>query len=251
MNGLVKRQAAVAILMVATVVVSPSIAGADVRWQNDLKQASSAALQSNRVMLLEFWSASCGPCESMDATVFPDERVVSAMNRVVPVRVDIDADPGTMRKYEVPGTPTLLVADSYGNELFRYTGMLTRDQMLRFLEELPADVATINQLSAALARKKDDLPTLRALGHELRSAKFYRASNIYFARALRTRAAEQQPDARADILLTAGKNYLALKEPGEAIRLLERCIKDHKGTAAAAEADTLRSEIGKRKSEID
>lgn len=239
MKGLAKRQAAVAILTIASAAVSASIVRAEVRWQKDLKQASSVALRSNRVMLLEFWSASCGPCENMDTTVFPDERVVSAMNRVVPLRVDIDADPGTMRRYEVPGTPTLLVADSYGNELFRYTGMLTRDQMIHFLEELPADVATINQLSAALAKKKDDLATLRALGHELRSTKFYRASNAYFARALRTRAAEQQPDARADILLAAGKNYLALKEPNEAARMFERCIRDHKGTKEAVEAERL------------
>jgi thioredoxin-related protein len=234
---------AAAIVTIAAMATSPSSAWAEIRWEKDLKQASRAALQTNRVMLLEFWSATCGPCESMDATVFPDQRVAAAMNRVVPVRVDVDNDPVSMRKYGVPGTPTLLVADSYGNELFRYTGLLTRDQMLRFLEELPAEIPAINQLTSTLAQKKDDLATLRTLGHELRAAKFYRASNTYFARALRTRAAAQQPDARADILLAAAKNCIALKATAEAARMLEQCIRDHKGTSQATEAARLIAEL--------
>jgi thioredoxin-related protein len=228
-----------AIVLIATAVFPARASSGEVRWYTTLSQASPAALQVNKPILVEFWSQDCASCEAMDVNVFSDERVASALSRLVPVRIDVDADQGTTRKYNVPGTPTLILTDSYGNELFRHVGMLTLEQMLPLLDEIPGDITKINTLSAALARNRNDFATLEALGHELRVARFYRSSNQYYSRALRTREAEQRADARATILLAAGRNYLELKEVGEAQKLLKRCVREHKGTPAAAEAARL------------
>ena len=93
------------------------------------------------------------------------------------------------RKYEIGGTPTLMLMDVYGNELFRFTGSLTVERVVQLLNELPGDISRINQRAAVLAADKDRFDALDALGRELRAEGFYVASNRYFARALRAREA--------------------------------------------------------------
>jgi thioredoxin-related protein len=238
MRQLRKTFTAAAAVMVATLFSAATCFG-EVRWQTRLSEASERALPANKPMLVEFWAKECGPCGAMDATVFSDERVILAMSTIIAVRVDVDLDQGTRRKYNIRGTPTLLLTDSYGNELFRHTGMVSLDQMLRLLDEMPGDVTKINRLSAALVRNKDDFATLEALGHELRAARLYRSSNGYYSRALRTPEAGQRGTARAGILLAAGRNHIELEEFTEATRKFERCVREHRGTSAAAEAASL------------
>jgi hypothetical protein len=122
------------------------------------------------------------------------------------VKVDIDREPGLKRKYEVDGTPTLIVADSYGRELFRYLGALPADRLRQLLDALPADISAINRYSGTLAAKKDDFPALIGLARELRAVGFYRTSSDYCERALRTKDGRRPGEARDELLLIRARN---------------------------------------------
>src|SRR6476469_8981362 len=80
-------------------------ARAEIRWETNLGRATAVARETNRAMLVEFWATWCEVCAAMDANVYADGRVGSAMQKVIPVRVDIDREPGISRKYEIGGTP--------------------------------------------------------------------------------------------------------------------------------------------------
>lgn len=231
----IHRQVAPLLVVLCTMVALPA-AAAEIRWETDLARATAAAKQANKPMLLEFWAKWCAPCAVMDNEVFSDPRVMTAMNGVLPVRVDMDRQEVTARKYEVEATPTFVFTDSHGNELFRHTGLLMADRLLPLLEALPRDVTRINQLGEAIARDKNDFSSLVALGQELRSAGLYRASNQYHGRALRTRSAGQNADARARILLDMGRNHAELQEAREAARAFERFLREFGGHSAEPEA---------------
>ena len=201
-------------------------------WESNLEKSSAVARAGGKPMFLEFWAVDCAPCKEMDADVYSNERVVKAMDKVVPVRVDMDLQGGTARKYGVAATPTILLTDSFGNELFRFSGLLPVDAMLRLLDELPGDVARINQWSERLARNKRDAVALEALGRELRSASLYRASNRYYARALKDSRPAASASARADMLEAMGRNHVALKEYKEAARLFEQLLRESPGRPA-------------------
>lgn len=223
------------VAVIAVAILGASSASAQVSWETNLDKASDAARKGNRAMLLEFWSATCEPCKLLDQNVFPDERIGTAIRKLHPVRVDVDKQPDVARKYNVNGTPTLLLTDSYGTELFRYTGLLTADRMLQLFEELPADVSRFNQLSLALARDKDDFVALSAFGRELRSGGFYRSSNRHLDRALRTRATPDQQDGRADILVALGRNHFELKEYDRSAKAFERHLREFAGRPSEPE----------------
>lgn len=221
--------------LITATMLHPVIASGQVSWETNLDKASDAARKANRALLLEFWSATCEPCRVLDQDVFPDERIGTAIRRLNPVRVDVDKQPDVARRYNVNGTPTLVVTDSYGTELFRYTGLLDADRMLQLFKELPADVSRFNQLSQALARDKDDFSVLATLGRELRSEGFFRSSNRYLDRALRTRGTAEQTDTRADILVAMGRNHFELKEYDRSARSFERHLREFPGRPAEPE----------------
>jgi thiol-disulfide isomerase/thioredoxin len=191
---------------------------AEIRWETSLDRASAAARESNQPMLIEFWATWCEPCMEMDRDVYSDERIVSAIAKVRPVRVDIDRERAIARKYDITGTPTLVVTDSFGHELFRYAGALPLDRMLKLLDALPGDVRRLNELSTVLAATKNDFAALLEMGRELREIGFYRASNEYYARALKTREGKRPGPERSAVLLAMEQNATELRLFADAAR---------------------------------
>jgi thioredoxin 1 len=213
---------------------------ADVPWITDVQRGKRDGLQTNRPVLLDFWASWCGPCSTMDVEVFSQERVATAMRKIVPVRVDIDRHEDVARTYRVNGTPTLIVTDGHGNELLRHSGLISADRLIAVLEALPQDLSRINALSAAVERDKDDGAALSALGEELRRSGLYVASAEHYRRALKTRAGRQRSELRAAALLALGRNQAVLRDFAAAEKTLAQLLKefpDH------PEAEAVRKEV--------
>jgi thioredoxin-like negative regulator of GroEL len=217
-------------------------ASAEIRWETNLDRASVAAQATNQPMLIEFWAVWCEPCKEMDRDVYGDERIASAMSKVRPVRVDIDREPALRRKYDVSGTPTLLVTDSFGRELFRYAGALPLDRMVQLLDALPADVSSINRLSAVLAADNADFEALRGMGRELRALSFYRTSSDYYERALREREGRHPGVARTELLVGLERNALDLRLFADAAHLCESALRE---LAGRPEEPEVRVDLGR------
>lgn len=211
---------------------------AGIAWETKLDRAQMTARTSNRPILIEFWATWCDGCKEMDRDVYADEGVASSMKKVVALKIDIDREPGLARKYAVDGTPTLVVTDSSGRELFRYLGAMPRDRMLDFLAALPSDISRINDLSARIAANSRDVTALDGMGAELSALGFYRSSSDYYARALKA-AGGRNATARPRILLALGRNALALRRPLDARPFLHEIVSRYPASAEAGEAKRL------------
>ena len=165
------------VLLLASHVSPAEGAAMSIPWHTDLQQGINAAQQTNKAILLDFWADWCTPCKVMDTEVYPDESVSTAMKSVVPVRIDFDKSKALTRRYSVEGVPTLLLTDSYGNELFRFTGLLGAQAMVDLLKAFPRDVSGINRFAKRLSEDGDDFAALRGMATEARAGGFYRSSN--------------------------------------------------------------------------
>jgi thioredoxin-related protein len=112
-----------------------------IRWRDDVATALQEARATNRNVLLEFMSPTCGGCRAMGAITFVDDDVADAVEEhCVPVQVDAsdEANRELVQRYHVPWTPDIRILDDDGDDLSRINGFLPPHE---FLPQLLASVA--------------------------------------------------------------------------------------------------------------
>lgn len=116
-----------------------AIAQSGMHWQPNLENAKRIAAQTNRLVLVHFWTESCGPCMRMEREVFSRPEVAAAIEaNFVPVRINVQRLPQIAREYGVDRWPTDVILGPRGDIIDRKTGGADANQY----------VATLNQISA-------------------------------------------------------------------------------------------------------
>ena len=204
----------------------PAAAAGDIRWYQDLKQASEAAQKANLPMFIDFWADWCAACKVMDADVYTDAKVIRAFEeKAIGVRLHFDLQPDIARRYNVPALPYLVFTNSYGTPLVHSRGLLNAEDLARILDAMPP-LATINRLDRNLQADKDDFPSLLAMGRELRAAGFYESSNGFYDRASKHRAIKSDTATRESVQFDMALNWLELQDGKRAATILEKYLKD-------------------------
>ena len=107
-----------------------------IRWQSNLETAKRIAAQTNRLVLLHFWTESCGPCMQMERNVFPRPDVAAALEaNFVPVRTNA---PQLARQFGVEHVPTDIILTPQGEIVERREGGLDAAQYVAAMSQIAA-----------------------------------------------------------------------------------------------------------------
>lgn len=94
---------------------------------------ADAVLTSDTPVLVDFWAAWCGPCR-MVAPVL-DEIAKEKAGSLTVAKVDVDANPGTARDYQVVSIPTLILFKG-GKPVKRIVGAKGKAALLREIADV-------------------------------------------------------------------------------------------------------------------
>ncbi len=87
-----------------------------IRWAPNLDAALNMASRQNRLVLIHFSSDNCPPCRSLEANVYSRQDVARAIEETfIPVKINVDRFPETVRRYGVESWPTDVVVTPNGN----------------------------------------------------------------------------------------------------------------------------------------
>jgi thioredoxin 1 len=88
-------------------------------------------IESDRPVLVDFWAEWCVPCHMVSPVV--EEIARDRAGRMKAVKLNVDDNPETARKYGVLSIPTLIVFND-GQERARVVGARGKDAILREIE---------------------------------------------------------------------------------------------------------------------
>jgi thiol:disulfide interchange protein DsbD len=116
-----------------------SAVSSGIPWISSETEAFRAAEASGRYVLLDFYAEWCAACRELDQRTWPDAEVQKAAAGFIPVRMDMtgknELNAGIQKKYHIIGMPTVIVADSRGREIGRFTGYQSPEAVTAFLRK--------------------------------------------------------------------------------------------------------------------
>lgn len=108
-------------------------------WISSETEAFQTAAAAGRPVLLDFYAEWCTACRELDEKTWPDARVQKAAAGFVPLRMDMtgksELNSGIQKKYHIIGMPTVILADSKGREIDRFTGYQSPAEVTAFLRK--------------------------------------------------------------------------------------------------------------------
>jgi len=113
----------------------PAAASGEIAWLKSLPEGQQAAQAQQKPIMVDFFATWCGPCRMMDEDTWPNAKVVAAAAKVVPVRLNVDANQDVASQYGITGIPTVVFLDASGKELGRHVGFASAEEILKVMNE--------------------------------------------------------------------------------------------------------------------
>ncbi len=114
-----RRQATLLTVITLSALVVAQHAQADpINWRHNLDSAKIEASRTGKLVLLHFYTASCGPCKKLERDVFSQPQIAAAMEQdFVPVKLNADHSPAIANSFQIDRVPFEVVLNGQGEIL--------------------------------------------------------------------------------------------------------------------------------------
>lgn len=90
-------------------------------------------LKSDKVALIDFWAAWCGPCKILGPIV--EDLAKDFSDKAIIGKCDVDSNPGIAAKYSIRNIPTVLFLKN-GEVVDKHVGVATKDVLAKKIEAI-------------------------------------------------------------------------------------------------------------------
>jgi thioredoxin 1 len=87
-------------------------------------------INSDKPVLVDFFATWCGPCQMLSPIL---KQIKDNLGeRIIIIKVDVDKNKDIASKFQVRGVPTMMLFQD-GKQLWRQSGVLTKDEIIKII----------------------------------------------------------------------------------------------------------------------
>lgn len=105
-------------------------------FETNIDTALKSAKKSKKPLMIDFYGIWCPPCNELDETVFETSAFIQKAKGFQLLKVDADKTESwaLKDKYKIGGYPTVLFTDSNGEEIYRFVGYRSLNEVTRIMD---------------------------------------------------------------------------------------------------------------------
>ena len=131
-----------------------------ISWLTDLREARELAERQNRLVLLHFWSETCGPCKRLERYVFNQPEFIRALTSgYIPVKINVESQPRLVQFYNVSSWPTDVIVTPEGREIQRFISKQDANDYIAMLDGVRARASVNGYVPVANNAGEVNAPT--------------------------------------------------------------------------------------------
>ncbi len=213
------------------------------RWAATPDEAKARAAAENKFVYIEFDRADCGPCQRMDALLYPAFDFEALLIPMVPVKLALESPEGQelARRYGIREAPAILVTTPEGRLVFLMQGFTNAREFYarihRDLDRYRAFARRVDEQEAARIPAQEALET----GRELYQRSDPGAALPRLKRAISAPGTPQSVRDEAREILAAVE--LDLGQKASARQTIDRLIATTKDSRRLERAELFRAQL--------
>lgn len=155
-----KHRAWFAILALAALTSTSAAQSEGIAWRTDFDAARAEAAQAGKLVLVHFWTESCGPCRVLEKRVFSQPQVaLGVANDYVPVKINANEKPELAQAFGVTRVPTDVVVAADGKPIKAFISPSTPMEYVGVVRQLAAAYRAQAGANFAAATQAAPAPT--------------------------------------------------------------------------------------------
>jgi hypothetical protein len=104
-----------------------------VDWRASLNTARSESRSANRRLAVYAYTPTSRGCQEMEGSTLSDPTAISALNRAVPVRINLQRNEAAATEFSLYRVPTLILFEPSGAEVGRLVGRFTTQELTELM----------------------------------------------------------------------------------------------------------------------
>ncbi|MBN1476451.1 hypothetical protein JXA47_06855 [Candidatus Sumerlaeota bacterium] len=104
-----------------------------VDWRTSLNSARSESRSANRRLAVYAYTPTSRGCQEMEGSTLGDPTAIAALNRAVPVRINLQRDESAAAEFSLYRVPTLILFEPTGAEVGRLVGRFTTQELTELM----------------------------------------------------------------------------------------------------------------------
>ena len=130
----------------------------------DFDQALQTAREKKQPTLVYFTAGWCQYCRLMEKGALQDEVVVKNISSLVKVKVDFDANPQLVARYQIRGIPAFVMFNDSGEEVAKTSGAMDAKKFSEWITQGLLQTALAETQKEAFEQKKAELEKMLKAG---------------------------------------------------------------------------------------